>query len=436
MLRLLCICVIIDGLAAVPLSLITREFAQGKRMLADLANFAVTTSVTLWLAFSGHGVISFAWGSLVGNTVSMIILFVAAPYIVLPGWNTKDARQLLQFGLPLAGAGLLTLGVVNVDSAIVGATLGPAMLGLYQLAFNISSWPVTSISQAVERISFAGLLPGRQLGEGRCGDAFTRSIGLLMAITVPACVLLATLARPLIHTIYGQRWVPAAHALTFLAILGLMRVAYVLMNDCLAATPRRSTLMGVQALWLVALVPVMFIGARLRGITGVSIGHVAVAALLVGPAFLWAMSSVGHPRARHLPGLPAALPRRGADGGGLAGRHPLSGGGPARAGRGHRGGAGRVAPIVYPMRKLIRKAPPDEDDDQPDRPDQPDQAGGQGVTGAQTRRNASPARTGGLMLMVRPRACPHPGRFSEVATWGGPPRRRHSAPGRRGQGHR
>ena len=193
MLRLLCICVIIDGLAAVPLSLITREFAQGKRMLADLVNFAVTTSVTLWLAFSGHGVISFAWGSLVGNTVSFIILFVAAPYVVLPGWNTKDARQLLQFGLPLAGAGLLTLGVVNVDSAIVGATLGPAMLGLYQLAFNISSWPVTSISQAVERISFAGF--SRVANSVKTlRDAFTRSIGLLMAITVPACVLLATLA--------------------------------------------------------------------------------------------------------------------------------------------------------------------------------------------------------------------------------------------------
>ncbi len=207
MLRLLCICVIIDGLAAVPLSLITREFAQGKRMLADIVNFVVTTSVTLWLAFSGHGVISFAWGSLVGNTVSFIILFVTAPYVVLPGWNTKDARQLLQFGLPLAGAGLLTLGVVNVDSAIVGATLGPAMLGLYQLAFNISSWPVSSISQAVERISFAGF--SRVANSVKTlSSAFTRSIGLLMAITVPACVLLATLARPLIHTIYGQRWVP------------------------------------------------------------------------------------------------------------------------------------------------------------------------------------------------------------------------------------
>ena len=156
MLRILCLVVIIDGFACVPLALLTREFAQGRRMLVDTLNFVVSTGVTLWLAFGGRGAISFAWGSVAGCTAALIAATIVAPYIVVPGWNTAQARQLLSYGLPLAGASLLTLGVVNVDSAIVGATLGPAMLGLYQLAFNVSSWPVSSISQAVQRVSFAG----------------------------------------------------------------------------------------------------------------------------------------------------------------------------------------------------------------------------------------------------------------------------------------
>jgi len=375
-LRLLCVTVIIDGFATVPLALLTREFAQGRRMLVDILNFVVSTAVTLWLAFSGHGAISFAWGSLAGCTVALITAVIAAPYVVLPGWNTRDARQLLQFGLPLAGAGLLTLGVVNVDSAIVGATLGPAMLGLYQLAFNISSWPVSSISQAVERVSFAGF--SRVADSVKAlSSAFTRSMGLLMALTVPACVLLATLARPLIHAIYGERWVPAAHALSLLAILGLMRVAYGLINDCMAANGRRNTLMGVQALWLAALVPVLLVGPRLRGITGVSIGHVAVAALLVGPAFLWAMSRSGIPvrsifRACLRPFLGGVLMAVVS----LAVIH--------YTGEGWTGllAAGTAAmvvylPIIYPMRKLIRSAPPDGDGP-PGKPDEPDKSPGQG----------------------------------------------------------
>ncbi len=294
MLRILCLCVIIDGLSSVPLALLTRDFAQGRRMMVDTANFVVSTGITVWLAFAGLGAMSFAWGSLAGCLVAWLVSLAAAPYVTLPGWNGAQARQLLSFGLPLAGASLLTLGVFNVDSAIVGATLGPAMLGLYQLAFNVSSWPVTTISQAVARVSFAGFSRVADSKQDLV-DAFTKSLGLLMALAVPACVLLATLAAPLLHAIYGTRWLSAAPALSLLALLGLMRVAYGLFYDGLAASDRRNMLMVIQGLWLVALIPVLLAGARTHGITGVSAGHVIVAAGLVGPAFLWAMSRAGIP---------------------------------------------------------------------------------------------------------------------------------------------
>ncbi len=58
MLRVLCLCVIIDALCAVPLALLTREFAQGRRMVVDLLNFGVGAAVTVWLAFSGLGAMS------------------------------------------------------------------------------------------------------------------------------------------------------------------------------------------------------------------------------------------------------------------------------------------------------------------------------------------------------------------------------------------
>ena len=292
MLRVLCICVIIDGACAVPLALLNREFAQGRRMIIDFLSFAAGTGVTVWLAFSGLGAMSFAWGGLAGTFVAMVAAMVAVPHFILPGWDGTHARQLLRYGLPLAGASLFTLGAFNVDSAIVGATLGAALLGLYQLAFDIASWPVTTISQAVQRVSFAGF---SRVADSRQGvvDAFAQSLGLLMAVTVPPCVLLATMARPVIDTVYGERWVSAAPALSLLALLGLLRVAYGFFGSAIIAADQRKTLMIIQGIWLAALIPVLLEGARLHGITGVSAGHVIVAAGLIGPAFLWAMSRVG-----------------------------------------------------------------------------------------------------------------------------------------------
>ncbi|MDX6393745.1 MAG: hypothetical protein QOJ73_4808, partial [Streptosporangiaceae bacterium] len=353
MVRVMCVSVIIDGFAAVPLALLDREFAQGRRMAVDALNFVVSTGVTLWLAFAGKGPIGFAWGSVAGCTVALAAALVLAPHFILPGWNTAQARKLLGFGLPLAGAGLLMLGVVNVDSAIVGATLGPAMLGLYQLAFNVSSWPVTVISQAVARVSFAGF--SRVADSTKMlAEAFARAMGLLMALTVPACVLLATLAGPLIHAIYGERWVPAAHALSLLALLGMLRVAYQLMYDLMAAAGKRNALMGVQGLWLAALIPVLLIGARLRGIAGVSAGHILVAALLVGPSFLWSLSRAG---IRVRPTMLACL--RPLIGGGfmaavsLLVTHVLGGGWVGLLAA--MGAACAVyLPVVYPMRAMLR----------------------------------------------------------------------------------
>jgi O-antigen/teichoic acid export membrane protein len=353
MIRLLSVCVILDGLICVPFALLTRTFAQNRLMLVNALNFVVTTGITFWLAFAGLGPISFAWGAVIGGVVALVAAFFAAPFVVLPGWNNAQARRLMRFGLPLAGASLLMLGVYNVDSAIVGSTLGPAALGLYSLAFNISSWPARSISEAARRVSFASFSRLAHSAD-QLSDGFCRALGLVMAVTVPACVLLATLAQPLIRLVYGERWISAAPALTLLAVLGLLRVAYDLTYDCLASTEKRSTLLGVQGLWLAALIPALLIGAHKDGIVGVSAGHVVVAVLLVCPAFLWGLSRCGISVRRIL-----AACRRPFFGGILmiaASEAVLRALGGSLAGVVAAGTAGAVVylPVVFPMRALLR----------------------------------------------------------------------------------
>ena len=290
--RVVSICVIIDGFAGAPSALIEREFQQGRQLICDSLNFLVSTGTMLALAFTGHGAMSFAVGAVAGSTVATVLYYALAPQLVLPGWNTALARRLLRYGLPLAGAALLTLAVFNVDSMIVGSTLGPVLLGLYALAFNISNWPVNVIMSAAGRISFAGfsrVANSRQ----RLAESFTRALALALVLAVPACVLLGTLAEPLIRTVYGPRWLAAAPVLETLVVLGLLRVVYALAYDCLAAAGQRHLLLWIQAAWLGALIPVLIIGARKYGIVGVGWGQVLVAVGVVGPAFLWGLSRAG-----------------------------------------------------------------------------------------------------------------------------------------------
>ena len=291
-LRVMCLCVLIDGVAQVPGGFLTREFAQGKRMIIDGLNFVLSTSVTLLLAFEGWGAMSFAWGAVAGNVVTLIGCALAAPGTLKFGWDPGQARALLRFGLPLAGASMLALAVVNVDTMVVGATLGNVSLGFYVLAFNISGWPVRIISEAARRVSFAGF---SRLADSpqALAQGFSRALGVLVTGTVPLCVLLAGLAGPLIELIYGSPWGPAAAALPWLMALGLIRIGSELAYDCLVAIGQRRSLFLVQGLWLVALIPVLLVAAHLNGIVGVSQAHVLVAGGMVVPVFLFALSRGG-----------------------------------------------------------------------------------------------------------------------------------------------
>ncbi|MFC1411672.1 oligosaccharide flippase family protein [Streptacidiphilus sp. N1-12] len=291
-LRVMCLCLILDGLSQVPAGFLTREFAQRQRMVIDALNFVLSTATTLVLAFAGMGAMAFAWGAVVGNVAALIGFWIAAPHMMRFGWNPDQARALLRFGLPLAGASLLALGVVNVDTLVVGSTLGNVSLGFYVLAFNMSGWPVRIISEAARRVSFAGFSRLAESPEA-LAKGFSRALGVLVTGTVPLCVLLAVLAGPVIDLVYGDKWSPAAAALPWLMVLGLARIGCELAYDCLVAIGRRRLLIMVQGLWLVALVPVLIVAARVHGIVGVSEGHVLVAGGLVVPVFVLALRRGG-----------------------------------------------------------------------------------------------------------------------------------------------
>jgi O-antigen/teichoic acid export membrane protein len=290
--RALAFGVVINGIFAVPSATLTRSFRQDRRTYADLAGFLITTGLTLALALTGYGVWALVWGRLIGNAINSFLHFVFAPVRYRPGFDRKIARELLAGGLPLAGATLLAVAMVNVDNVIVGRVLGPATLGLYVLAFNLSSWPVNLLSIPVARVSVPAF--ARLQGDPpRLRRAFAGSLGLLMAAAVPICVLLSVLALPAIRVVYGEKWAGAAPALAFLAVLGLARVALQLCFDLLIAAGHSKQTMFLQALWLAVLIPALAIGAHTHGVAGVGVAHMLVAVGVMVPAFLAALHRMG-----------------------------------------------------------------------------------------------------------------------------------------------
>lgn len=118
---------------------------------------------------------------------------------------------------------------------------------------------------------------------------------MLVAVTVPLCVLLGVLSEPLIRVVYGDQWVGGATVLKWLAALALLRVTYQLFSDFFVATGRNRLVLSIQSLWLVFLVPALSLAVHLLGMVGAGVGHVAVAAVVIGPTSALALHSAGVP---------------------------------------------------------------------------------------------------------------------------------------------
>jgi PST family polysaccharide transporter len=285
LIRLLLVGVLIDGFTSVSNALITRAFEQRKRLIIDLLAFVSGTPLIIGLALAGDGAWSLGWGSVVGTAVGGIMAWYWAPKRYWFGWNREAAREVLKFGLPLAGSSVLLFVMLNVDYVVVGHVLGTVELGIYLLAFNLCSWPITVISSAIRRVTLAAFARMNE-GEGGISDGFERTSGIVMALTLPICALLAAYSTQTIQFLYGDKWSGAGEVVRWLTVLSVGRVVVELAYDYLSAIGHSHSTLWLHGIWLVVLVPVLTIGAERYGLRGVGVGHALVVVAVVFPLVL------------------------------------------------------------------------------------------------------------------------------------------------------
>ncbi|WP_185276125.1 lipopolysaccharide biosynthesis protein [Leifsonia shinshuensis] len=276
------------GGTVVPIAMLQRRFQQRELFFVGVADFVVSTTVTLVLVALGFGVMGLALGRVAAQCVSSTMQFLLARVKPHYSIDRTVVRGVLAFGLPVAGANLLSWTLLNVDNIVLARVAGATALGYYVLAFNISSWPMSALSQVVRSIS----LPFFARSRGG-SHAFSVVAAVAWAGALPAGAVLAALSFPLIDVLYGERWLPGAPVLAALGLYGSLRVAFDISAGYLYSQGRSRPVLWIQIVWLVALVGVMIVATRAFGIEGAGWAHVLVAVVVILPAYLIALKLAG-----------------------------------------------------------------------------------------------------------------------------------------------
>jgi PST family polysaccharide transporter len=288
--RLLALGAVVMGLGVVPAAAMQREYRQAGLFALNGLGALTSTTVMVVLAASGAGAISLAWGQLVGQTTLVVGLYVVTRIVPRFGFDPDVARDSAGFCLPLALANVLSWLVLTADNLVVARVLDPERLGLYVIAFNVSSWPMSAVGQAVRSVALPAFA---QLDGPRRGEVLVRVVGPLVAVAGLLAVALSGLAQPLVVFLYGSSWGAASAALAGLAVFGGVRVVIDVVATFLIALGATTEVLVVQVLWLLVMVPVMIVAVGWFGLVGAGWAHVVVALFVVLPAYLVCLRRAG-----------------------------------------------------------------------------------------------------------------------------------------------
>lgn len=261
-----------------PTAALKREMRFRPFALRSILGLSVGGAVGIAAAFAGAGVWALAAQTLVQRAVEVVTLWSAAPGSLRLGWSREAAGEMRACAANVFAARALMWFTGQVPRVIVGALLGPTVLGLFTLATRIVDMlvqvvlaPATQVAR-VELTRYAGRLEGLP-------EAFRRLLREMALYAFPVGVGLAAVAPTLFGLWLGPRWAGADTATEITALTLLVQPVYYATSATLLAVRRSHLDTGVQALLGASAVAATLVGAR-WGLAGVCLALLLRLALL------------------------------------------------------------------------------------------------------------------------------------------------------------
>jgi PST family polysaccharide transporter len=212
----------LSGLAAVQQALLER--AARFRLLARIEALSACCGVAVALAAAtgGAGLWSLVLQMLATTGLTSLQLLHAQPWRPRRRFSWRALRQVLDFSGHFALFQLLNYGQRNADSVLIGRLLGPALLGLYAMAFKLILFPLQHISGIASRALVPAMSRCQHQPE-RLAELYLRASGMMALLTAPLMAGLYALREPFVLLVLGPAWSALIALVPWLAALGLIQ---------------------------------------------------------------------------------------------------------------------------------------------------------------------------------------------------------------------
>lgn len=267
----------VNSLGSVHNSLLSKRLDFRTQMKIGAYATLLSGEIAVAMAWRGYGVWSLVAQSLAATSTTTLLLWSLNPWRPALSFSTASARRLLGFGGYMMFATLIDITYSRGYTALIGKVFGAADLGFYNRAENTKQLPVGIVSSIFMRVAFPVFSQAAHEPDNlRLGVQM--AIRGIMFLNAPIMIGIAAVAEPLVLTLFGPRWLPAAPILQVLCLGGVLWPLHLINVNVLMAQGYSHLLFRIELLKKSIGIPLL-LGGCLFGVMGIAWSQVIFSAL-------------------------------------------------------------------------------------------------------------------------------------------------------------
>lgn len=219
--RLYCLSFIFSAFAAVQLARLTKKMDFKTQTLVGLPATVIGGTVGVFMAYSGFGVWSLVWSSLITSFLSAVQLwFYSAwkPHLI---FSKEKFKIHFNFGYKLTLSGLLNRIFDNIFIIIIGKYFSAAQVGFYTRAETTKQLPLSNIFNSLDRITYP-MFAEIQNDDVRLKRVYRQLLQMVLFIVAPLLIFIAVLGEPIFRILFTEKWLPAVPYFQILCVTGIL----------------------------------------------------------------------------------------------------------------------------------------------------------------------------------------------------------------------
>jgi teichuronic acid exporter len=203
-----------------PQSKLERDIEFAQRSIVDFATLVIGSITTLVLALTGYGVWALIWGTLATTATRMIGLNLITRNLVWPSFSLRGMGKHVAFGGFVTTDRGLWFMFSESDKFIGGKLLGNQLLGYYAVASQLASLPIHKISGLLNSVAFPAFSHAHaNTSAETVSNYLLKATRILGIAAFPVFFGMSSVAEPLIASLLGEKWLPAAPLLQLLGLV-------------------------------------------------------------------------------------------------------------------------------------------------------------------------------------------------------------------------